>query len=125
MSLTAEAPTSRFKTIGFWALKIVFALAFIGAGSAKIYGVEAMVAEFDVIGLGQRFRYFTGIVEIAGAILLLVPRTTFYGAALLTAVCIGAFFAQLAVLHGDVIHAIVMAVILGAIAWFRRKDVLA
>ncbi len=125
MSLTAEAPANRFKTIGFWALKIVFALAFIGAGSAKIYGVEAMVAEFDVVGLGQWFRYFTGIVEIAGAILLLLPRTTFYGAALLTAVCIGAFFAQFAVLHGDVIHTIVMAAILGAIAWFRRKDVLA
>jgi putative oxidoreductase len=122
MSLSASAPTSRWKPIAFWVLKIVFALAFIAAGSMKLYGLPQMVAEFDTVGLGQWFRYFTGLLEVGGAILLLIPRTTFFGAIALTAVCIGAFFAQLFVLHQDSIHAIVMAAILAAIAWSQRKQ---
>jgi uncharacterized membrane protein YphA (DoxX/SURF4 family) len=84
-----------------------------------------MVAEFDAVGLGQWFRYFTGALEITGAILLLTPRTTGFGALLLAAICVGAFFAQLFALHGDVIHTIVMAVILLAIAWTQRHQILA
>ena len=122
MSLSASAPTaaSRWKPIAFWALKIVFAVAFIGAGAMKLYGPPQMVAEFDAVGLGQWFRYFTAVLEIGGSILLLVPRTTFFGAALLALVCVGAFFAQVLVLHQDWIHAVVMAAVLMAIAWSQR-----
>jgi uncharacterized membrane protein YphA (DoxX/SURF4 family) len=122
MSLTATAPTSRSKVIGFWVLKIVFALAFIGAGAAKIFGPPAMVAEFDAVGLGQWFRYFTAALEIIGAILLLTPKTTGFGALLLAGVCGGAFFAQLFALHGDIVHTIVMGIILLAIAWTQRNQ---
>jgi uncharacterized membrane protein YphA (DoxX/SURF4 family) len=103
-------------------LKILFALVFFAAGCAKIYGPEAMVAEFDAVGLGQWFRYFTGALEIIGAILLVTPRTTGFGALLLAAICGGAFFAQLFALHGDVIHTIVMAIVLLAIAWTQRNQ---
>jgi uncharacterized membrane protein YphA (DoxX/SURF4 family) len=125
MSLAVTTPTSRPRVIGFWVLKILFGLAFIAAGGAKLYGPPAMVAEFDAVGLGQWFRYFTGALEITGAILLLTPRTTGFGALLLAAICVGAFFAQLFALHGDVIHTIVMAVILLAIAWTQRHQILA
>jgi putative oxidoreductase len=124
MSLAVTAPTSRFKVIGFWVLKILFGLMFIGAGSAKLYGPPAMIAEFDAVGLGQWFRYFTGALEIIGAILLLTPKTMGFGALLLACICGGAFFAQLLALHGDVIHTIVMAVILLAIAWAQRDQML-
>ena len=43
-------------------------------------GVE--VSSFDKIGIGQWFRYVTGVIEIASAILLLIPRLTPVGAAL-------------------------------------------
>jgi uncharacterized membrane protein YphA (DoxX/SURF4 family) len=103
-------------------LKIVFALAFIGAGGAKLYGPPAMVAEFDAVGLGQWFRYFTAALEIIGAILLLMPKATGFGALLLAGVCGGAFFAQLFALHGDIVHTIVMGIILLAIAWTQRNQ---
>ena len=125
MSVAETAPASRSKTIGFWILKVAFGLVFLGAGCAKIYGPPAMVAEFDAVGFGQWFRYFTGTLEIIGAILLLVPKTTGFGALLLAGICGGAFFAQLLALHGDVIHTIVMAVILLGIAWTQRNQVLA
>ena len=42
MSLAATVSTSRSKVMGFWILKILFGLAFIGAGCAKLYGPPAM-----------------------------------------------------------------------------------
>jgi putative oxidoreductase len=123
MTTIAASPTlSRFKTVGFWVLKIVLAALFVMAGGAKLYGVPAMVETFEHVGLGQWFRYFTGALELFGAALLLWPGTTAFGALVLTVICIGAFFAQLLVLHEDVIHAIVMAVILAAIAWTYRDQ---
>jgi hypothetical protein len=81
-----------------------------------------MVAVFDQVGLGQWFRYFTGMLEVAGALLLLWPVTTALGAVILMIVSIGAALAQLLVLHEDVIHAIVLAIPLAAIAWFHRDQ---
>lgn len=37
-------------------LRILLTLAFVGAGGAKLAGVEMMVATFDQIGFGQGFR---------------------------------------------------------------------
>jgi putative oxidoreductase len=42
-----------------------------------------MVETFDKIGIGQWFRYVTGGIEVASAVLLLSPRLTPVGAALL------------------------------------------
>jgi uncharacterized membrane protein YphA (DoxX/SURF4 family) len=122
MTSTTISPRANAKTIAFWALKILLALSFLGAGGAKLIGLSPMVAEFDTVGLGQWFRYVAAACEITGAILLLVPRTTAFGAFLLGVVCIGAFFAQLLALHGDVIHTIVIAAILFAIAWTARAQ---
>ena len=81
-----------------------------------------MVAEFELIGLGQWFRYFTGVLKLLGAALLLWPGTAAFGALLLTVGCIGAFFAQLFILHEDAIHAIALAAILAAIVWTYRDQ---
>jgi len=118
------APTgSRVKTIGLWVVKIVFALLFLAAAGFKLSGAPPVIQEFDQIGLGQWFRYFTALCEAGGAILLLWPAATGFGAILLTCVSIRAFFAQLLVLHQDVIHTIVFAVVLGTIAWISRDQV--
>ncbi len=111
------------KTIGFWTLKIVLGFVFAGGAIFKLTGAEAAVAEFDLIGLGQWFRYFTAACEITGTVLLIWPRTTACGAVLLAFVSIGAFVAQFQFLHGDVIHTIVLTGILGAVAWAHiRRD---
>jgi uncharacterized membrane protein YphA (DoxX/SURF4 family) len=106
MSVTSVGASARYKTIGWWALKIIVAALFIAAAGAKLAGVQQMVDEFNQIGLGQWFRYCTGVTEMMAGILLLVPATTAYAAAYLTLVCVGALIAQAFVLHGDVSHAI-------------------
>jgi hypothetical protein len=41
---------------------------------------------------------------------------------MLTIVSVGAFLAQLLVLHEDIIHTIVMTLVLGAIVWTHRDQ---
>jgi uncharacterized membrane protein YphA (DoxX/SURF4 family) len=119
---TAPISVARLKTIGFWLLKILLAAIFIFAGGAKLAGLPAMVDEFERVGLGQWFRYFTALLELGGAALLLWPSTTAFGALALATVSVGAFLAQLLVLHEDIVHAIVIALILGAIVWAHREQ---
>jgi hypothetical protein len=49
------------------------------ARSSKLAGQPQMVEIFQAIGLGQWFRYVTGVIE-AGSALLLVPSLAFFGA---------------------------------------------
>ena len=57
-----------------------------------------MVHLFAAVGLGQWLRYFTGGLEVAGAVALLVPAIAGLGAIWLTAVMVGAVIAHLVVL---------------------------
>ena len=119
---TANNSVARLKTIGFWLVKILLAALFLFAGGAKLAGLPAMVDVFERVGLGQWLRYVTAVLELGGAGLLLWPPTTAFGALLLTIVSVGAFLVQLLVLHEDIVHTIVMAVILGAIVWMHRDQ---
>ena len=110
----ASAKPNLFGAILSWLLKIVLALAFLAAAAGKLSSQPIMVAEFDKLGLGQGFRLVTGGVEILGALLLLVPRTSFWGALVLLGVCAGAFVAQIGPLHGDLVHVFLLAGLLAA-----------
>ena len=76
-------------------IKAFLTLAFVAAGLAKLAGVQMMVDEFGLLGLGQWFRYVTGIIEIGSAILLWVPGMAAYGAGLLVCTMIGALVAHM------------------------------
>jgi len=113
-------PRSRPIRIGTWVLRILLALVFGAAGSAKLAGVAMLVTEFDKIGLGQWFRYVTGATELIGTVLVLIPGTTFYGAIVLLCVCGGALIAQIGPLRGDVIHVLVLGALNALTIWWTR-----
>ena len=83
-----------------WVLQIAAAGMFLMAGFSKLSGNEQMVGMFEAIGVGQWFRYLTGALEVAGAILLLIPRTSGLGALMLAGVMAGAVMTHLFVV-GD------------------------
>jgi uncharacterized membrane protein YphA (DoxX/SURF4 family) len=123
MSVTATSARSLdLKSIAFLVLRVLLAVMFLAAAGAKLAGVKMMVAEFGLVGLGQWFRYFTAIVEISGAVLLLWPGRSAYGALILACVCAGAFLAQVFAIHMDVVHTIVLGAIFLAIAWGQRAQ---
>jgi len=68
-----------------WCLRGGVAAAFMIFGCEKFPSGagEFWVKFFQQLGFGQWFRYFTGVVEILGGLLLLVPRMAMVGLALL------------------------------------------
>jgi putative oxidoreductase len=114
------AAIGKDRFISLWILSVLAALAFLAAGSAKLAGAAAMVRVFEKVGLGQWFRYFTGTLEVAGAIGLLISRYAFYAASLLALVMVGAIIAHITVLGSSPAAPIVLLALSGTIAYFRK-----
>jgi uncharacterized membrane protein YphA (DoxX/SURF4 family) len=117
---TLPANSGKVRLITLWILSGLLALAFLGAGGAKLAGAAAMVQLFGKVGLGQWFRYFTGMLEVAGAIGLLISRYAFYAAILLALVMVGAIIAHLTVLGTSPAAPIVLLALSGTIAYLRK-----
>jgi len=64
-------------------LCILLGGAFLFFTMMKLSGQPEMVAEFDTVGLGHWFRYFTDSLELMGGIAILVPRVSIFGAMVL------------------------------------------
>ena len=75
-------------------LQVILGLAFLGAGGSKLAGTQQMVEMFDHFKYPRWFMYFTGVVEIFGALGVLlgifVPVLAVLGALLLAATMVGA-----------------------------------
>ena len=117
---SAGRPVSRPLKIAAWSLQVLLALAFLAAGGSKLAGAQPMVETFAKIGIGQWFRVLTGILEIAGAVALLVPRAAFFGSLLLPCVMVGAVVAHLTVLGGTPVPPAVLLALTGTVAYLRR-----
>ena len=108
---------------GLLAIKALLTLAFLGAGFAKLSGQEMMIATFDAIGVGQWFRYLTGIIEVGGAALLWFRGYQGWAAAVLGATMVGAVLAHLLVLGPSAVPAIVLGLLLSVVLWTHRDQV--
>jgi hypothetical protein len=49
-----------------WLLQVPLALVFLVAGYRKLIGDAVPVETFTQLGLGEWFRYFTGVLELRG-----------------------------------------------------------
>jgi putative oxidoreductase len=117
-----SAATGKGRLITLWILSGLVALAFIVAGGAKLAGAATMVELFNKIGLGQWFRYFTGLLEVTAGIALLSSRYAFRAAVLLAVVMVGAFIAHVTVLGSSPAAPVVLFVLSGIIAYFRKPQ---
>jgi len=118
----AIAQPGKALNIALWTLQVLVALALVAAGSGKLLGSPAMIALFDAVGIGQWFRYVTGLLEVLGAVLLIVPSKAAFGSVLLACVMAGAVVAHLTVLHTAATAPLVLFAITALIAWGRRSQ---
>jgi putative oxidoreductase len=121
-SIQSVRPTRR---IGAWTLQGIIAAAFLAAGFAKLAGVPFMVDLFAQIGVGQWFRVVTGVVEITGAVALLIPGLASIGALWLGGTMIGAVATHLFVLHTSPVPAIVLGLLNAVVLYLRRDELIA
>ena len=116
------ATPGKASNIALWTLQVLLALAFAAAGSGKLLGSADMVALFEAVAIGQWFRYVTGLLEVVGALLLVVPGKAAFGAVLLACVMVGAVLTHLAVLHTAATAPLVLFALTALIAWGRRSQ---
>ena len=108
--------------IGAWVLQGLLAAAFLAAGGAKLFGAAMMVQIFDQIGMGQWFRIVTGLVEVVGAVALLVPGFAALGAAWLGATMFFAVLTHFFVLHTSATPAVILLALNVLVVWLRRDQ---
>ena len=118
---TPLAASGKGRLLTLWILSALVALTFVGAGAAKLAGAAVMVDLFAKVGLGQWFRYFTGLLEVAAGIGLLISRYAFYAAVLLAIVMAGAFIAHVTVLDSSPAAPLVLFILTGIIAYLRKS----
>lgn len=100
------------KNLG-WGLVLMTAVFFIMGGVQKVIGTEQMVNNFTFMKL-ENYRIWIGGLEILGALLLVIPKTSSYGAVLISTIMGGAVALHLSLMEGNGFQA---AVILAVCAW--------
>ena len=118
---SASGSTGKIVNVVLWVLQIAAAGMFVMVGCLKLSGNAPLVGLFEAIGLGQWFRYLTGTLEVAGAFLLLLPRTSGLGALMLAGVMTGAVVTHVFIVGGSPWMAIILFVVTGVVAWGRRQ----
>src|SRR5690242_15629728 len=86
ISVTSIAP---------WVLRIIAALIMLQTLYFKFTGAEESVYIFSQLGMEPWGRIVTGVLELIASILILYPRTTFFGSMLAIGLMCGAIVAHL------------------------------
>jgi putative oxidoreductase len=127
-ALSFTQPTSvrrgRSGVIALWVVQIALAGMFLLAGASKLLGAPAMVTLFNTIGVGQWFRYVTGLIEVGSAISLLVPSTAVFGALLLVPTMIGAVATELFIVGDSATPPAVLLLAAIGVVWARRHQLI-
>lgn len=118
---SASGSKRKIGNVVLWVLQIAAAGMFLMVGFLKLSGDPQLVGLFEAIGLRQWFRYLTGTLEVAGAILLLIPRTSGLGALMLAGVMAAAVVTHLFIVGGSPFMATLLLVVTSIIAWGRRQ----
>jgi putative oxidoreductase len=107
-----------------WLPRLAVVFAFVVIGATKFSNDRGeWYRIFALIGLGQWFRYFTGAVQVSGALMMLTPWTRTAGAFLLACTMIGAIIVDIFVVHavGFAFAPLVLLCIIAA-TWFAGRE---
>lgn len=109
-------------SIVLWVVRVALAAEFLYSGYLLFAGghTEQTFAE---IGLGQWLRYVTGVLEVGGAIGLLIPRFGGPSALLLAGVMVGASITELFILpNGGPVLPLILLIACATLAWFLQDQ---
>jgi uncharacterized membrane protein len=119
---SVTAARRRGARIALRGVQVILALFFAVASALPKLIAHASAAEaFDEMGWGYAGMYAIGILELAGAIALLVPVLQSVAATALSALMVGAFVVQLTYFDGEnAATPLILMVPLLLVAWARR-----
>ncbi len=112
------------KTIATWALSILLTLAFLFFGGMKLTGNEMMEENLHGnLGVPLWAIPVIGAIEMAGALLIAVPKTRFWGAKVLAVTMVGAVITHF--LASDFVGwalPATLGVLASIVAWIERPE---
>lgn len=113
-----------FKKIAMIAVGSLLGLWFLAAGAQKFLARPAFEEMFTDFGLPLWSVSVIGVIELIGAVLVLVPRTALYGAGLIGVVMIGALACHLLSGSGSPVPSLVavaMATLVGGMRFLAQR----
>jgi hypothetical protein len=119
----ASNPVALATTLPHTALRVLLADRVRGRGPHEARRRSEHVTLFADIGAGQLFRYVVGVLEIAGAVGLLIPLVAGMAAVGLAALMTGALVTRAAVLGETPAIEVVFLVATAGIAYDRLADI--
>jgi putative oxidoreductase len=106
------------RTVIGWALSVILALAFLASAVAKLTGVATPM--FAHWGYPPWFAKLIGVLELAGAVGLLIPKATRYAILGLTVLMLGAGYTHLTNQEGiQVLRPVIFLAVLWIVWWLR------
>jgi putative oxidoreductase len=104
-----------------WVVQILGAVLFFISGSAKLSGDEEIIQTCAAAGIGQWFRYATGIIDVASAILFLIPALAGMGALLVVPMMMGAIVTHVVTTDGKPALPIALLIIASIVVLGRKE----
>jgi uncharacterized membrane protein YphA (DoxX/SURF4 family) len=102
-----------------WVLSVATAL-FLGKGAIdKLVGTQEMVGNFAFMKL-EKYRVVTGLGELLGVVLLLIPATSLFGAILIASFMSAAAVMHLSLMGGAKTYIPIMIGVAGLLGHFLR-----
>lgn len=111
---------TKLRSVAARTVQVAVSAVFFYAAYQKLTGGSVPTHTFQALGLGEWFRYFTGLAELAGAIGLFVPRLAAWAAAGLAGVMVGAAATHLFIIGGSAVPAFVLLAACLFLAWHYR-----
>ncbi|MCX4909541.1 DoxX family protein [Streptomyces sp. NBC_00878] len=125
-TVIAESATARGRRarLGLRGLQMMLALFYAFASALpKLIAHPSAAEMFDEMGWGSAGMYSIGVLELAGAVALLIPVLSSVAAVSLSALMVGAFVTQVTVFGGEnAATPLILIIPLALIAWARRRD---
>jgi len=107
---------SRQQARMLWLVTGALALLYLGAGLPKALGVGPAVDGFRALGFSDEFRVLIGVLEVSGALGLLIPRLAAWSATGLAGLMVGALGTHLATgAPGAVLALAALVLLLGVV----------
>lgn len=113
---------TRNRSMAVWTLQILLAVLFLLQAWMKLSGSSTWIVRFQRWGYPEHFYLVVGVIELLGAVALVVPRLTRIGAGALTVVMFGAAATHLIHREPQAVTAVVLIALLSIIFYVRRSQ---
>ena len=110
-----------------WGMAIVFAIFMVAASVApKLLGAEVATQAFIQIGWTSKYISLIGVLELLFTILFLIPRTSLFGAIMMTGLLGGALASHLRVdspLFSHTFFSVYLGILMWTSLWLRENKI--